>query len=62
MKVNLAEVSGTGEDGRVTKRDVETFAQARSRTLSFAESGSRGAAIGAKEPPKGEDEEELLPL
>jgi len=62
LKVNLAEVSGTGEDGRVTKRDVEAFAQARSRTLSFAESGSRGATIGAKEPPKGEDEEELLPL
>ena len=62
VKVNLAEVSGTGEDGRVTKRDVEAFAQARSRALSFAESGSRGAAIGAKEPPKGEDEEELLPL
>ena len=62
LKVNLAEISGTGEDGRVTKRDVEAFAQARSRTLAFAESGSRGAAIGAKEAPKGDDEEELLPL
>jgi pyruvate/2-oxoglutarate dehydrogenase complex dihydrolipoamide acyltransferase (E2) component len=62
LKVNPNDVTGTGVDGRVTKRDVETFAQARSRTLAFAESGSRGAAIGAKEPPKGEDEEELLPL
>ena len=62
LKVTLAEVSGTGEDGRVTKRDVEAFAQARSRALAFAEKGSRGAAIGAKEVPKGGDEEELLPL
>jgi pyruvate/2-oxoglutarate dehydrogenase complex dihydrolipoamide acyltransferase (E2) component len=62
LKVSLAEVSGTGEDGRVTKRDVEAFVQARSRTLAFAESGSRGAAIGTKEAPRGEDEEELLPL
>ena len=62
LKVALAEVSGTGEDGRVTKRDVEAFAQARSRALAFAEKGSRGAAIGAKEVPKGGDEEELLPL
>ena len=62
LKVHLAEVTGSGEDGRVTKRDVEAFAQARSRTLSFAESGSRGAAIDDKEPPTGEAEEELLPL
>jgi pyruvate/2-oxoglutarate dehydrogenase complex dihydrolipoamide acyltransferase (E2) component len=62
LKVALAEVSGTGEDGRVTKRDVEAFAQARSRSLAFAESGSRGAAIGAKAAPEEEGEEELLPL
>jgi pyruvate/2-oxoglutarate dehydrogenase complex dihydrolipoamide acyltransferase (E2) component len=63
LKVTLAAVSGTGEDGRVTRRDVEAFAQARSRALAFAEKGSRGAAIGAKEAPKGGDEEEeLLPL
>jgi pyruvate/2-oxoglutarate dehydrogenase complex dihydrolipoamide acyltransferase (E2) component len=62
LKVSLAEVSGTGEDGRVTKRDVEAFAQAQSRALAFAEKGPRGAAIGAKEAPKEGDEEELLPL
>jgi len=53
LKVNLAEVAGSGEDGRVTKRDVEAFARSRSRPLAFADSGSAAA---------GEEEEELLPL
>ena len=53
LKVNLAEVAGGGEDGRVTKRDVEAFARSRSRPLAFADSGSA---------PAGEEEEELLPL
>jgi 2-oxoisovalerate dehydrogenase E2 component (dihydrolipoyl transacylase) len=37
MRVNLDEVTGTGEGGRVTRRDVELFAQAR---------GSRSVAAG----------------
>jgi len=53
LKVNLAEVAGTGEDGRVTKRDVESFARNRSRPLAFADAGSAAS---------GEDVEELLPL
>jgi pyruvate/2-oxoglutarate dehydrogenase complex dihydrolipoamide acyltransferase (E2) component len=53
LKVNLAEVAGSGEDGRVTKGDVEAFARSKSRPLAFADSSS--AAVG-------EEEEELLPL
>ena len=53
LKVNLAEVAGSGEDGRVTKRDVEAFARSRSRPLAFADKGSAAP---------GEEEEELLPL
>jgi pyruvate/2-oxoglutarate dehydrogenase complex dihydrolipoamide acyltransferase (E2) component len=53
LKVNLVEVTGTGEDGRVTKRDVEAFARSRSRPLAFADAGSAA---------RGGDEEELLPL
>ena len=53
LKVNLAEVAGTGEDGRVTKRDVESFARNRSRPLAFADAGSAAS---------GEEAEELLPL
>jgi 2-oxoglutarate dehydrogenase E2 component (dihydrolipoamide succinyltransferase)/2-oxoisovalerate dehydrogenase E2 component (dihydrolipoyl transacylase) len=53
LKVNLAEVAGTGEDGRVTKRDVESFARNRRRPLAFADAGSAAA---------GEEVEELLPL
>ena len=53
LKVDLAEVAGSGEDGRVTKRDVEAFARSRSRPLAFADSGSAAVA---------EEEEELLPL
>lgn len=53
LKINLAEVTGTGEDGRVTKRDVEAFARDRSRPLAFAD--AQPAAGGG-------EEEELLPL
>jgi len=53
LKVNLTEVTGTGEDGRVTKRDVEAFARSRSRPLAFADADSAA---------RGEEEEELLPL
>jgi len=53
LKVNLAEVAGSGEDGRVTRRDVEAFARSKSRPLAFADRGSAAA---------GEEEEELLPL
>jgi pyruvate/2-oxoglutarate dehydrogenase complex dihydrolipoamide acyltransferase (E2) component len=53
LKVNLAEVTGSGEDGRVTRRDVEAFARSKSRPLAFADRGSAAA---------GEEEEELLPL
>lgn len=53
LKVNLAEVAGSGEDGRVTKRDVEAFARRRRRPLTFADTASTAC--------DGEDEE-LLPL
>ncbi|MBP2671990.1 MAG: sucB [candidate division NC10 bacterium] len=53
LKVSLAEVAGTGEDGRVTKRDVDAFARNRNRPLAFADAGSAAS---------GEDVEELLPL
>jgi 2-oxoglutarate dehydrogenase E2 component (dihydrolipoamide succinyltransferase)/2-oxoisovalerate dehydrogenase E2 component (dihydrolipoyl transacylase) len=61
LKVNLAEVPGTGEDGRVTKRDVEEFARTKSRPLAYAgkgetEAAARPAVVTA------DDEEELLPL
>ena len=61
LHVNLAEVTGTGEDGRVTKRDVEAFARTRSRPLAFAERRA-GEAAAVPRTPAGEDEEELLPL
>jgi len=62
LGVNLGEVPGTGEGGRVTKRDVELFAQAR---------GVRPVAAGAppllrpeagREPVEVAEGEELLPL
>jgi 2-oxoglutarate dehydrogenase E2 component (dihydrolipoamide succinyltransferase)/2-oxoisovalerate dehydrogenase E2 component (dihydrolipoyl transacylase) len=53
LEVNLAEVTGTGEDGRVTKRDVETFSRGRRRPLALADTAST-AHDG--------DGEELLPL
>ena len=62
LKVNLAEVSGTGEDGRVTKRDVEVFAQTRSRALTFADIGGKGASTGRGGAAAGDEDEELLPL
>lgn len=61
LKVNLAEVSGTGEDGRVTKRDVEAFARTRSRPLAFAERAPTDPASTLREAAR-DDEEELLPL
>ena len=62
LKVNLAEVSGTGEDGRVTKRDVEAFAQTRNRALTFADIGGKGASTGRGGAAAGDEDEELLPL
>ena len=62
LGVNLGEVPGTGEGGRVTKRDVEFFAQTR---------GVRPVAAGAppllrpeagREPVEVAEGEELLPL
>ncbi|MBI3122512.1 MAG: 2-oxo acid dehydrogenase subunit E2 [candidate division NC10 bacterium] len=62
LGVNLGEGPGTGEGGRVTKRDVESFAETR---------GVRPAAAGAppllrpeagREPVEGAEGEELLPL
>ncbi|MBI4842148.1 MAG: 2-oxo acid dehydrogenase subunit E2 [candidate division NC10 bacterium] len=62
LGVNLGEVPGTGEGGRVTKRDVESFAETR---------GVRPAGAGAppllrpeagREPVEGAEGEELLPL
>lgn len=62
LHVNLAAVTGTGEDGRVTKRDVEAFARTRSRPLAFADRGEREAASLPSAPAGDEDDEELLPL
>ena len=62
LGVNLGEVPGTGEGGRVTKRDVELFAETR---------GVRPVAAGAppllrpeagREPVEVAEGEELLPL
>jgi len=50
--INLAEVPGTGEGGRVTRRDVELFIQHRQPAT-----GSTPAVAGSAEIP-----EELLPL
>ena len=61
LGVNLADVSGSGEDGRVTKRDVEAFCQARNRKLA-AVGGTSDAAGTRGEPAAGSDEEEILPL
>ena len=61
LGVNLTDVSGSGEDGRVTKRDVEAFCQARNRKLT-AVSGTSDAAGTQGEPAAGSDEEEILPL
>ena len=61
LGINLAEVSGSGEDGRVTKRDVEAFCQARDRKLTTA--GGPSDAPGSRgETPAGSGEEEILPL
>ncbi len=49
LGINLDEVPGTGEGGRVSKRDVELFAHTR---------GGKAEAEAAATP----DEEELLPL
>ena len=61
LGVNLVDVSGSGEDGRVTKRDVEAFCQARNRKLA-AVGGTSDAAGTRGEPAAGSDEEEILPL
>jgi len=62
LKVTLAEVPGTGEDGRVTKRDVEAFAQARGRSLAFADTRSKDATAIRGGVAVGGDDEELLPI
>jgi pyruvate/2-oxoglutarate dehydrogenase complex dihydrolipoamide acyltransferase (E2) component len=62
LKVTLAEVPGTGEDGRVTRRDVEAFAQTRSRSLAFADTRTKDATTVRGEAGVGDDDEELLPI
>jgi pyruvate/2-oxoglutarate dehydrogenase complex dihydrolipoamide acyltransferase (E2) component len=62
LHVNLAEVAGTGEDGRVTKRDVEAFARTRTRPLAFADRGASEAAGSGRVPAAEDEEEALLPL
>lgn len=62
LGVNLDEVPGTGEGGRVTRRDVELFARAgRGRTA--AAGPTRVAAPESRTAPPGVAEaEELIPL
>jgi pyruvate/2-oxoglutarate dehydrogenase complex dihydrolipoamide acyltransferase (E2) component len=60
LNVNLADVTGSGEDGRVTKRDVEAFARGRGRSLTFADQKAKNMAAGPEEGVGAE--EELLPL
>jgi pyruvate/2-oxoglutarate dehydrogenase complex dihydrolipoamide acyltransferase (E2) component len=56
LGVNLKEVPGTGEGGRVTRRDVEQFAQAR-----LLRPAARIAETRAGEPEAAQSEE-LIPL
>jgi pyruvate/2-oxoglutarate dehydrogenase complex dihydrolipoamide acyltransferase (E2) component len=62
LRVNLAEVSGTGEGGRVTKRDVESFAQARSHDVVDPHAMLRDDAAVAPAAAIAGEEEQLLPL
>ncbi len=61
LGVNLDDVTGTGQGGRVTRRDVEAYAQARDRKLTFA---GPGIAVGsdAAAPVVEVEGEELLPM
>jgi pyruvate/2-oxoglutarate dehydrogenase complex dihydrolipoamide acyltransferase (E2) component len=61
LGVNLDEIPGTGQGGRVTRNDVEAFAQARDRKLAFVGPGGK-LSSGAEEPAGEAEGEELLPL
>jgi pyruvate/2-oxoglutarate dehydrogenase complex dihydrolipoamide acyltransferase (E2) component len=61
LGVNLDEIPGTGQDGRVTRNDVEAFAQARDRKLAFVGPGGK-LSSGVAEPAGEREGEELLPL
>jgi pyruvate/2-oxoglutarate dehydrogenase complex dihydrolipoamide acyltransferase (E2) component len=59
-RIDLAEVAGTGEGGRVTRRDVELFLQGR--LLAAGTPGLPPAAVTAPVAASGEIPEELIPL
>ena len=60
--VNLEDVPGTGEGGRVTRRDVELFAQARGARAPAAEMRPLLAPEARVEPVGVAEGEELIPL
>lgn len=62
LAVNLDEVPGTGEGGRVTRRDVELFAQARRETRAAAEPASLATPETRTVPAAGAEAEALIPL
>ena len=62
LAVNLDEVPGTGEGGRVSKRDVELFAQSHRSTPVPAALRQVGRIGVPSEMPDASEEETLLPL
>ncbi len=61
LGVNLEDVRGTGEDGRVTKRDVEVFAQSR-LARPAAEPPPQVVPAAPTRSAEGVETEELIPL
>jgi pyruvate/2-oxoglutarate dehydrogenase complex dihydrolipoamide acyltransferase (E2) component len=62
LGVNLDELPGTGEGGRVTKRDVELFAHAGGSKPAPASTPQVARPAPSQEVPQLSDEEKLLPL
>ncbi len=62
LGINLEEVPGTGEGGRITRQDVEAFAQARGAKPVAPEAPRRAAPERRVEPVGIGEGEELIPL
>jgi pyruvate/2-oxoglutarate dehydrogenase complex dihydrolipoamide acyltransferase (E2) component len=60
--VNLNEVPGTGEGGRVSRRDVELFAQAKGSKQPSAATPQTASVESPRDLGEVSDEEQLLPL